>query len=283
MDGDREIYVMNTDGSGLQQLTVNDELFDSAPVWSPDGGTIAFERADAETTSSTGAVHDSDEIYLMAADGSNVRRLTNTAVHDEGPSFAPDGSRLAFTSERDDPDGDIWTMATDGSDARKVAASPALEESPDWQALAIPAPPPPPPPAQQTSTGTTETSTSDATTAVPPGPVLTDTRPPGATLAGLRPRLTHRQALRTGIRFRLTPDEDVTSEVRLIVDGRPALANRRRSTLQHGQTRTFTIRLTPGGRRLVSRRARLEVLVRITLTDTAGNHRRVERAITIKN
>jgi Tol biopolymer transport system component len=38
---DYEIFVMNADGSGVRQLTVND-VVDEAPTWSPDGRRIAF-------------------------------------------------------------------------------------------------------------------------------------------------------------------------------------------------------------------------------------------------
>lgn len=135
-DGDRDIYVMNADGSGRRQLTVNDVIFDSAPMWSPDGREIAFERMDAETSQTSGAIHDSGEIHVMDAAGGNVRRLTTNAVHDEGPAWSPDGQSLVFTSEREDPAGDIWVMGADGAGARKVAGSAAIEESPDWQPLA---------------------------------------------------------------------------------------------------------------------------------------------------
>ena len=65
-----------------------------------------------------------------------------TAGLDEGPSWSPSGSRIAFTSTRSGSS-DIWTMAADGTDQRPLAALPGTQESPDWQALpAAPAPGP---------------------------------------------------------------------------------------------------------------------------------------------
>ena len=67
-DGNWEIYTVRPDGTDLRRLTRN-EAFDAAPAWSPDGsGTIAF-------ASDRGGVD--SHLYLMADDGSGVRRLTS--------------------------------------------------------------------------------------------------------------------------------------------------------------------------------------------------------------
>lgn len=61
-----DIYIMETDGANVRQLTANDKL-DALPTWSPDGRYIAFQ-SDREG--------ESQEIYVMEADGPNVQRLT---------------------------------------------------------------------------------------------------------------------------------------------------------------------------------------------------------------
>ena len=63
-DGDGEIFVMNADGTGVQQLTDNNDS-ESFPAWSPSGKKIAF---------SSDRYGDS-EIFVMNADGSNVISL----------------------------------------------------------------------------------------------------------------------------------------------------------------------------------------------------------------
>jgi Tol biopolymer transport system component len=108
--------------AGLSTLLDNPVAYDSAPAWSPDNSQIAFESD----------VDGDMEVFVMNADGTNVRQLTFNDVHDEGPSWSPDSRRLAFTSERDDPLGDIYTMRTDGSDVRRLTFTPTKEESPDW-------------------------------------------------------------------------------------------------------------------------------------------------------
>jgi len=67
-DGQREIYVMNSDGTGQTRLT-NNPAWDTAPAWSPDGTKILF------TSLRDGPM--SPALYLMNADGSSQTRLTS--------------------------------------------------------------------------------------------------------------------------------------------------------------------------------------------------------------
>lgn len=81
---------------------------DRDPVFSPDGGTIAFVRA--------------GDLMLMNDDGSNVRPLTHTPADDSQPAFSSDGQWVVFT--RNDPavgpDADIYRVGIDGTDERRL-------------------------------------------------------------------------------------------------------------------------------------------------------------------
>lgn len=102
-----DIYVMNADGSGLVNLTNRSAESDLRPAWSPDGTRIAFQReVDAYNN------HDT-EIFVMNADGINLRRLTLSGQFDHGPMWSPDGSRIALTSRRDG-NFEIYVMDPDG-------------------------------------------------------------------------------------------------------------------------------------------------------------------------
>jgi TolB protein len=123
--GDRAIFTVDADGSNLTKVFDVPGADDSAPAWSPDGRQIAFESdLDGDT-----------EIYVMAADGTNVRQLTDNTIHDEGPAWSPDGKRMAFTSGPDNLNGDIWVMNADGSDKLRLMNVPGRDESPDWQPI----------------------------------------------------------------------------------------------------------------------------------------------------
>ena len=130
--GDEELYVMNADGTNVRQLTTNAD-FDSAPSWSPDGKRILFERAPAGTFT-PGVEAQEKDIYVMRADGSHVRRLTESPGLDEGPEFSPDGTKIAFSTARDGQQ-EIYVMDADASNPRRLTDNPARDESPDWQAL----------------------------------------------------------------------------------------------------------------------------------------------------
>jgi TolB protein len=82
-DGNREIYIMDNDGSNQQRLTNND-VDDSFPRWSPDGQHIIFVTATVYS-----GVHSTD-LAIMSADGTNLRLLTRTPMIEEAsPSWRP--------------------------------------------------------------------------------------------------------------------------------------------------------------------------------------------------
>ncbi len=77
-------------------------------------------------------------IYTVRPDGSSLTRLTSDSADDRYPAWSPDGRRIAFTSDRDTPRGDLYVMNADGSGATRltndaVASNPPRELShPTW-------------------------------------------------------------------------------------------------------------------------------------------------------
>jgi len=99
----RDLYLVNADGSGLQNLTVNPADIRS-PKWSPDGAQIAF----------VSTWDGNREIYTINVNGSGLTRLTNDPDYDTGPSWAPDGTHIAFNSKRSG-NWQVYVMNSDGS------------------------------------------------------------------------------------------------------------------------------------------------------------------------
>lgn len=100
-----DVYVMDADSSNVTRLTEHPER-DQRGVFSPDGATIAFvSQRDGDVA-----------IWLMAADGSNPRKL----VQGREPSFSPDGRRIAFTSSAFDDNDEIYLIDLDGSNRTRL-------------------------------------------------------------------------------------------------------------------------------------------------------------------
>jgi len=117
-----QIYVVKSDGTAAKRLT-NTKIGDACgPAWSRDGKKIAY-HAFAQTEPSR-----NPEIWVMDADGSNPKRLTD---HGIDPTWSPDGKQIAFASHRDGVF-QIYVMNADGTNLRRLTKGNAESSNPAW-------------------------------------------------------------------------------------------------------------------------------------------------------
>jgi Tol biopolymer transport system component len=123
-----DIWIINTDGSGLTNLT-NQPTADRYPDWSPDGKKIAF-------TSKRGG---NEDIWVMSVPdvqqgtaGSQPINLTKAPDRDRYAIWSPDGRKLTFSTNRDG-NYEVYVMNADGSNPKNVSQSPKSTEGlADW-------------------------------------------------------------------------------------------------------------------------------------------------------
>jgi TolB protein len=148
------VYLANADGSDETALPFLPGNLD----WSPDGSRLVYQAKTSPTVADiflytlatrksvnlTKGVSSADpsfssdgrqiaitswrdgnaEIYVMDADGSNVRRLTNHPAFDQYPVFSPDGTQVAFQSNREDERIEVYLQnLNDGSPPRRLTKS----------------------------------------------------------------------------------------------------------------------------------------------------------------
>jgi Tol biopolymer transport system component len=130
--GDLDIYTMDADGNNVKRLTT--ELgYDGGPFWSYDGKQIVYrayhpqtekEKADYTALLKQNLIRPTVlDIWVMNADGSNKRQVTNLNKASFAPYFFPDGKRIIFSSNQADPKGrdfDLYMVKVDGSGLERI-------------------------------------------------------------------------------------------------------------------------------------------------------------------
>ena len=120
----RMLFISDLDGSN--ETLVNEEVYDArAPVWSPDGTTIAFKQFNSQM------------LATIAPDGSNLRTLAKEVIfaNETLPVWSPDSNHIAFVGTPAEEDGrsrtrHVYTVSKDGTGLTKVGENAAT--APGW-------------------------------------------------------------------------------------------------------------------------------------------------------
>lgn len=134
-DGDLELYSMNLDGSDVRRLT--DRIgYDGGAFFSPDGSKIIWRahypeagpaQDDYLRLLADGLIRPGDlDIWVMDADGSNKRQVTDLPGANFAPYWHPSGEKILFSSNHEDPDGrefEIYMIGLDGTGLTRLTFS----------------------------------------------------------------------------------------------------------------------------------------------------------------
>lgn len=122
-----DLWKVASDGGRAARLTVH-EAYDRNPIWSPDGGLIAFSSDRAGN----------DDIYVMPSDGGAPERLTWHSAFDYTQCWDRGGSRVLFTSYRDTLETNLFAVSLGGGLPDRLLADRGfnVSVSPDGRWLA---------------------------------------------------------------------------------------------------------------------------------------------------
>lgn len=132
-NGEYDVWIMDGSGAGKRNLT-SDPASEGSPDLSPDGRTVAFQRA---LGSPSGGGPPNFEIYSVPSGGGAAAHVNGLPdAFDVTPAWSPDGSSLAWVSSTSSGNPDIHTASPPSGSPTKLVATADVESYPEWGRLA---------------------------------------------------------------------------------------------------------------------------------------------------
>jgi Tol biopolymer transport system component len=128
-NGRLELFTMRSDGGAVRSLTVSPAQ-EFEPDWSPDGRLVAFASGRGGATGPLGPKGQPASLYAVRPDGNGLVRLTRSPGYDGDPAWSPDGTRIAFVSDRSGTS-DVWVVDADGGHLARLTSVDGAER-PTW-------------------------------------------------------------------------------------------------------------------------------------------------------
>jgi TolB protein len=124
----QEIYIADYDGANSFRLT-NTTTLNITPVWAPNNQAIAYTSYRPSGASGMGVYRDVVISYLQTGDRKDLKG--DPQHQNYLPIYSPDGTKIAFTSDRDG-NPEIYVVNSDGSGLRRMTNNPAIDVTPTW-------------------------------------------------------------------------------------------------------------------------------------------------------
>ncbi len=141
--GNPDLYALELESNSQPRLLLDSAAMEDQVAFAPDGRSIAF----------VGTASGNADVYVLpfmpqtTQGPASATNVTNHAGGDFRPDFSPDGTRIAFSSDRDTPvsghpifaftrqrEGDVYVMDRDGGNLRRLTTTPDWDGSPEWAA-----------------------------------------------------------------------------------------------------------------------------------------------------